>query len=132
MNEKTIRALVEAGAVRNVLIIADGATVHVDIITQNGPITATTNKGGIKTWVTLDASAKWVKALGIGRAQLEISRWLPGQEGVAKATNSAVNDTHASLRQFNLCVCDCRHPEFFDIKSPANQYRPPENPCQGQ
>ena len=45
MNERTIRALVEAGAVRNVLVIADGATVHVDIVTQNGAITATTNRG---------------------------------------------------------------------------------------
>ena len=65
MNEKAIRALVEAGAVKNVLLIADGATVHVDIVTQNGVITATTNKGGIKTWAILDASAKWVNGLGI-------------------------------------------------------------------
>jgi hypothetical protein len=65
VNEKAIRALVEAGAVKNVLLIADGATVHVDIVTQNGVITATTNKGGIKTWAILDASAKWVNGLGI-------------------------------------------------------------------
>jgi len=50
MNEKTIRALVEAGAVKNALLMADGAAVHVDIVTQNGPVTATTNRGGIKTW----------------------------------------------------------------------------------
>ena len=82
MNEKTIRALVEAGAVKNVLLIADGATVHVDIITQAGANTATTNKGGIKTWATIDSSAKWIKGLGIGKAQLEISKWLPGQKGL--------------------------------------------------
>ncbi len=56
MNEKIIRALVEAGAVKNVLLIADGASIHIDIVTQNGPITATTNKGGIKTWVTIPGS----------------------------------------------------------------------------
>ncbi len=82
MNEKTIRALVEAGAVKKVLLIADGAAIHVDIVTQNGPITATTNKGAIKTWATIDSSAKWIKGLGIGKAQLEISRWLPGQKGM--------------------------------------------------
>jgi hypothetical protein len=82
MNEKTIRALVEAGAVRKVLLIADGAAVHVDIVTQAGATTATTNKGGIKTWVTLDSAARWIKGLGIGKAQLEISRWLPGQKGL--------------------------------------------------
>lgn len=83
MNEKTIRALVEAGAVKHVALIADGSAIHVDIITQNGAITATTNKGGIKTWVTLDAAAKWLKGLGIGNAQLEISRWHPGQKGMS-------------------------------------------------
>lgn len=83
MNEKTIRALVEAGAVKNVLLIADGAAVHVDIVTQAGATTATTNKGGIKTWVTIDASAKWIKNLGVGKAQLEISRWLPSQKGMS-------------------------------------------------
>ena len=83
VNEKTIRALVEAGAVKNVLLIADGAAIHVDIVTQAGPTTATTNKGGIKTWATLDSAAKWIKRLGIGKAQLEISRWLPGQKGMS-------------------------------------------------
>ncbi len=82
MNQKTVRALVEAGAVQNVLLIADGATVHVDIVTQNGVNTATTNMGGIKTWATIDASAKWLKGLGIGQAQLEIGKWLPGQRGI--------------------------------------------------
>jgi hypothetical protein len=80
MNEKTVRALVEAGAIKNVIMIANGATVHVDIVTQAGATTATTNKGGIKTWKTIDSSAKWVKGLGIGKAQLEISLWLPGQK----------------------------------------------------
>lgn len=49
MNEKTIRALVEAGAVKKVQIIASGATIHADIVTLNGLVTATTNKGSIKT-----------------------------------------------------------------------------------
>jgi hypothetical protein len=40
MNEKTIRALVEAGAVKKVMLIADGATIHVDIMTQAGVVTA--------------------------------------------------------------------------------------------
>ena len=83
MNEKTIRALVEAGAVRKVQLIADGATIHADIFTQNGPVTATTNRGGIKTWATIDASARWIRRLGLGEAQLVISGWLPGQKGLS-------------------------------------------------
>jgi len=50
MNEKTIRALVEAGAVKKVRIIANGAAIHVDIVTQNDVVTATTLKGAINVW----------------------------------------------------------------------------------
>ncbi|MDF1690176.1 MAG: hypothetical protein V2J13_07395 [Cycloclasticus sp.] len=82
MNEKTIRALVEAGAVKKVLMVADGATIHVDIVTQGGATTVTTLKGAIKTWATIDASAKWVKNLGLGRIQLVVDKWLPGQKGL--------------------------------------------------
>jgi len=83
MNEKTIRALVEAGAVKKVHIIASGAMIHVDIVTQNDVITATTLKGAIKVWSTIDASAKWVKNLGIGRVQLVMDKWLPAQRGLS-------------------------------------------------
>lgn len=82
MNEKTIRALVEAGAVKKVMLVADGAAIHVDIVTQNGPVTATTLKGAIKTWATIDAGAKWVKNLGVGRMQLVVEKWLPSQRGL--------------------------------------------------
>ncbi len=64
-------------------LIVDSATVHVDVVTQNGAVTATTNRGAIKTWATIDASAKWLKGPGIGRAQLEIGKWLPGQRGMS-------------------------------------------------
>jgi len=62
MHEKTIRALVEAGAVKKVIMVADGATVHVDIVTQNGAVTATTFKGSIKTW-TIYIRAKRAKSM---------------------------------------------------------------------
>ena len=80
MNEKTIRALVEAGAIKKVFIIAHGATIHVDIVTLAGATTATTNKGLIKTWASLDTTAKWVRNLGVGTINLEIKHWLPGQK----------------------------------------------------
>ena len=83
MDEKTTRALVEAGAVKKVLIIGDGATVHVNVVTCNDTHIVTTTKGVIKTWASLDSSARWVKGIGIGKAQLEISKWLPGQKGLS-------------------------------------------------
>lgn len=82
MNEKTVRALIEAGAVKKVILIANGASIHVDIVTQSGTTTATTNKGSVKTWASIDSSAKWIKAMGVGQVQLNIVHWLPYQKGL--------------------------------------------------
>lgn len=81
MDEKTIRTLVEAGAVRRIHIIADGGLFHVDVVTANRDVvTALTSKGAIKTWSALDSAAKWVRSLGIGQVQLDIAHWRPGQK----------------------------------------------------
>ena len=82
MNEKTLRALIEAGAVKKIRIIGDGSLFHVEADTPGSTVTATTVAGGIKTWSTLDACAKWVRALGIGVAQIDIARWTPEQRGM--------------------------------------------------
>ena len=82
MNEKTLRALVEAGAVKRVRIIANGACFHVEADTPSGSITASTQNGAIKTWATLDATAKWVRFLGVGRVQLDVEKWAPGQKAL--------------------------------------------------
>lgn len=79
MDEKTLRALVAAGAVKNVDIIATGARFHVEASTPNGAITAETGKGKLKTWATLDAAAKWVRSLGVGGARVNLTHWQPGQ-----------------------------------------------------
>ncbi len=79
MDEKTLRALVAAGAVRNIDIIASGARFHVEARTRNGAITAETRKGKVKTWVTLDAAARWVRGLGVGGARINLTHWQPGQ-----------------------------------------------------
>ncbi len=79
MDERTLRALVAAGALRKVSIIASGARFHIEASTANGAITAQTGKGKIKTWVSLDAAAKWVRKLGIGGARIDLTHWQPGQ-----------------------------------------------------
>ena len=80
MDEKTLRTLIEAGGIKQLRIIADGALFHVDVVTaKKGAITALTAKGTIKTWSTLDATARWIRSLGIGKAQLDVSGWRPGQ-----------------------------------------------------
>ena len=82
MNEKTLKALVSAGAVKRVRIIGDGALFHVEADTHTGSVPALTLKGTPKTWRTLDAAAKWVRGLGMGSAQVELAKWQPGQRGL--------------------------------------------------
>lgn len=95
MNEKTLRALVEAGAVKRVRIVANGNRFHVEAVTSTATVIAATGKGTPKTWGTLDASAKWVRALGIGTAQLDVSRWRPGQRGFDFMSTQGINAKEA-------------------------------------
>ena len=79
MDERMLKAMVAAGAIKKVDIIASGARFHVEASTPNGPITAETRKGKVKTWVTLDAAAKWVRGLGMGGVRVNLTHWQPGQ-----------------------------------------------------
>jgi hypothetical protein len=83
LNEKTLRALVDAGALKRIRIIGDGALFHVEADMPNGSVPALTLKGTPKTWRSLDAAAKWVRSLGMGTAQVEMAKWQPGQGGLA-------------------------------------------------
>jgi len=83
MDERMLKAMVAAGAIKNINIIASGARFHVEARTPNGPITAETRKGKVRTWVTLDAAAKWVRALGVGGAHVNLTHWQPGQRELA-------------------------------------------------
>ena len=82
MNEKTLRALVDAGALKRIRIIGDGALFHVEADMPNGSVPALTLKGTPKTWRSLDAAAKWVRSLGMGTASIELSKWQPDQRGL--------------------------------------------------
>lgn len=79
MDERMIRAMVAAGAIKSINIIGRGAHFHIEAKTPNGPVTAETTKGKIRTWVTLDAAARWVRKLGIGAAQVNLAHWQPSQ-----------------------------------------------------
>jgi len=82
MDERTLRALIEAGAIKKIRIIANGSVFYVEAEHGTGTVTAHTTAGKLKTWVTLDAVARWIKQLGIGKAQLELGNWHPGQKGL--------------------------------------------------
>jgi hypothetical protein len=80
MNNKMLKGLVEAGAVKAVSIIASGSVLYAEILTLSGDIT--TQAGAIKTWRTIDSAAKWLKTLGLGTMKLEVGKWLPTQKGL--------------------------------------------------
>ena len=82
MDEKMIRALVAAGAITNINIIGHGARFHIEANTPNGSFTAETKKGKVKTWVSLDAAARWVRSMGLGSARISLARWQPGQRSL--------------------------------------------------
>jgi hypothetical protein len=82
MNEKTLRALVQAGAVKRLRIVADGARFHVEADTPTATVIPVTGKGTPRTWSSLDATARWVRSLGIGSAQLDVTRWQPAQRAL--------------------------------------------------
>ena len=80
MNEKILRALVQAGAVKKIKITAEGSTIYVEAYTGSEVTTAKTIKGKLKTWSTIDSAAKWVRSLGIGQMQLDMAKWQPDQK----------------------------------------------------
>ncbi|MDH4108601.1 MAG: hypothetical protein OEW35_09800 [Gammaproteobacteria bacterium] len=79
MDEKLLRAMVAAGAIKKIRIIGHGARFHIEASTPNGAVTAETRRGKVRSWVTLDAAARWVRSLGIGCAQVSLAHWQPGQ-----------------------------------------------------
>lgn len=83
MNERTFRALVAAGAVRRVRIIADGARFHIEADTATGTLLIATGHGAPRTFATLDATARWLHRVGLGAAHLDLARWHPAQRGLA-------------------------------------------------
>jgi hypothetical protein len=80
MNEKSIKLLIENGVVKKAYITSTGATFHIEFETERDRVISETTTGSIKTWASIDSAAKWLKRLGIGHAELHISRWEPNQK----------------------------------------------------
>ena len=82
MDINIFRALIEAGAIKRVHIIAEGDFFRIEAVTQTGTNQLNTLNGKLKTWSSLDATARWLHGLGIGNCQIDISRWQPEQRGL--------------------------------------------------
>ena len=83
MDNNAIKLLVDAGAIKSVSIVADGASIHALITTIAGtPQPATTQQGKIKMWSSIDSAAKYIRSLGIGKVRLDLAKWNVKQKGV--------------------------------------------------
>ena len=82
MNIKILRALIEAGAIKRVNIIGEGSFFRIEAVTPNGVNSVNTVNGKLKTWTNLDAAAKWLRNLGIGNCEVNLSRWQPEQKAM--------------------------------------------------
>ena len=82
MDRKTVRAIIEAGAVKKVFLIASGGVFYAEIHTPNDKHIVSTGNGQMRTWRTVDAAAKWMHTLGVGECILRTSKWQPDQRSM--------------------------------------------------
>jgi hypothetical protein len=83
MNEKMLRTLIDAAAVKRATIIANGSRFHVEVDAPGRSFTIETGKGSLRTWSSIDSAAKWLRGLGIGKVVLELANWQPGQRSLS-------------------------------------------------
>ena len=82
MDERALRTLVDAAAIRRTRIVGRGEAFHVEVDSPGRSFTIETAKGGLRTWRSLDAVAKWLRSVGIAEAQVNVAQWAPGQKGL--------------------------------------------------
>ena len=79
MNERALKLLLEASAVKSVLITAQGSMLHVEAKIDGGAKVLGTGKGDVRQWRSIDSCAKWLRKAGIGRAEVDFQNWQIGQ-----------------------------------------------------
>jgi hypothetical protein len=82
VDEKMLRTLVDAGALRKVQIVGNGALLYVVVNYGTKTEKVLTQRGSLRTWASLDSVARWLRGLGLGKAELELAGWAPGQRGL--------------------------------------------------
>ena len=83
MNERALKLLIEAGALKSLLIMAQGSSFHVQVKTAGGTKVLLTGRGDVRQWRSIDACSKWLRKLGIGRADVDFEQWQVGQKPLA-------------------------------------------------
>ena len=82
MNKKALQTLIEASAVKRARIVANGSRLHIEVDAPGRSFVVQTDKGGVRTWQSIDAAAKWLRGLGLGHVALELAHWSPAQRSL--------------------------------------------------
>jgi hypothetical protein len=82
MNEKMLRTMIDAAAVKRARIIANGSRFHIEVDAPGRSFAIETGKGAVRTWSSIDSAARWLRGLGIGHIALELTHWQPGQKSL--------------------------------------------------
>lgn len=75
MNERELKLLLEAGAVKSILITAQGSMFHVEAKTAGAAKVLMTARGEVRQWRSIDSCAKWLRKAGVGKADLYFQNW---------------------------------------------------------
>lgn len=79
MNERELKLLIEAGAVKLILITAQGSMFHVEAKTAGAAKVLMTGRGDVRRWRSIDSCARWLRKTGVGKADLDFQNWHIGQ-----------------------------------------------------
>ena len=77
-----LRLLADAGGVREVRIVGQGAGFVLVVATRDDEGTLETAVGDVRTFAKVDTAARLVRELGLGRAVLDLVNWAPDQNAV--------------------------------------------------
>lgn len=81
MNERELKLLLEAGAIKSILVTAQGSMFHVEAKTVGAAAKVLmTGRGEVRQWRSIDSCAKWLRKAGIGNADLDFQNWQIGQK----------------------------------------------------
>jgi hypothetical protein len=80
MDEKGLRTLLDAAAVKRVRIIAQGARFRIEVDAPGNTYTIATGRGALRLWPSLLSSARWLRDLGIADVRLDLKHWTPDQK----------------------------------------------------
>lgn len=75
MNERELKLLLEAGALKSIQVIAQGSLFHVEAKTSAGCKVVMTGRGEVRQWRSIDSCAGWLRKIGVGSVHLDLQYW---------------------------------------------------------